>query len=171
MDADRLLGIYLNDHLAGATGGLELARRLASRNRGTEYAEDLERIATEIEEDRGTLQDLLRRCGVAENPVKVRAAWAAERVGRLKLNGRLVGYSPLSRLEELEALRLGVEGKLALWRSLKETRGADRRFEGVDLGALINRAERQRDQLESMRLRAATGAFGVAPAPRSRAKP
>jgi hypothetical protein len=25
-----LLGIYLNDHLAGATGGLELARRMAA---------------------------------------------------------------------------------------------------------------------------------------------
>jgi hypothetical protein len=167
---DRLIGIYLNDHLAGATGGLELARRLASRNRGTEYEEQLGRIAAEIEEDRVALEDVMTRLGAAANPVKVRAAWAAERVGRLKMNGRLLGYSPLSRLEELEALRLGVEGKLALWRSLKETRGADRRLEGIDLDALANRAERQRDELEAMRLRAATGAFGVAPAPRSPAK-
>jgi hypothetical protein len=29
-----LLGIYLNDHLAGATGGLELARRVAGSHRG-----------------------------------------------------------------------------------------------------------------------------------------
>jgi hypothetical protein len=167
---DRLLGIYLNDHLAGATGGLELSRRLASRNRGTEYSESLERIATEIEEDRVTLEDVMARCGVAANPVKVRAAWAAERVGRLKLNGRLVGYSPLSRLEELEALHLGVTGKHSLWRALKETRGADPRLEGIDLDALIARAEHQRDELESMRLRAATGAFEVAPAARPPAK-
>src|SRR5947209_6188177 len=30
-----LLGIYLNDHLAGATGVLELARRSASSNRNS----------------------------------------------------------------------------------------------------------------------------------------
>ena len=167
---DRLLGIYLNDHLAGATGGVELMRRLMSRNRGTEYAAELEEVAREIEEDRTELEGIMTRVGVGTSGVKIRAAWAAERVGRLKLNGRLLSYSPLSRVEELEAMRLGVEGKLALWRSLKETRGADPRLEGVDLDRLIARAERQRDTIESVRLRAATGAFGVAPAKRTRAR-
>ena len=161
---DRLLGIYLNDHLAGATGGLELARRLVSRNRGTEYEERLSTIAEEIREDRDQLLLVMSRFGVVPNPVKTRAAWAAERVGRFKLNGRLLSYSPLSRLEELEAIRLGVEGKQALWRALKETRGADPRLEGVDLQQLMARAERQGDELEAMRLSAALGAFGSAPA-------
>lgn len=31
----RLLQIYLNDHLAGAVGGAELARRCLRSNRGT----------------------------------------------------------------------------------------------------------------------------------------
>jgi hypothetical protein len=31
-----LVGIYLNDHLAGATGGLELARRAAASHRGSD---------------------------------------------------------------------------------------------------------------------------------------
>ena len=161
---DRLLGIYLNDHLAGATGGLELAQRLHGRNKGTEYEDRLGRIAEEIREDRETLVMIMSRLGVVPNPLKTRAAWAAERIGRLKLNGRLLQYSPLSRVEELEAMRLGVEGKRALWRSLKETRGADPRFEGIDLQQLIARAERQSDELEAMRLSAATGAFGSAQA-------
>ena len=38
-------------------------------------------------------------------------AWSAEKFGRLKLNGQLSGYSPLSRLEELEILALVAEGK------------------------------------------------------------
>ena len=161
---DRLLGIYLNDHLAGATGGVELAQRLHSRNRGTEYEERLARIAAEIREDRETLELIMSRLGAVPNPLKTRAAWAAERIGRLKMNGRFLAYSPLSRVEELEAMRLGVEGKRGLWRALKETRGADPRLEGIDLEQLISRAERQSDDLEAMRISAATGAFGSAPA-------
>ncbi len=165
----RLLGIYLNDHLAGATAGLELARRSAGRNRGTKLGDRLEEIAREIAEDRQELRGVMRRFGASANPAKAGLAWLAERAGRLKLNGRLLGYSPLSRVEELEALRLGVEGKLSMWRALKETRGADPRMDGVDLEQLASRAERQRDELEALRLEAARGAFGTARARRSRA--
>jgi hypothetical protein len=161
---DRLLGIYLNDHLAGATGGLELAQRLHGRNQGTEYEERLGRLAQEIREDRDTLLTIMSRLGAVPNPLKTRAAWAAERLGRLKMNGRVLAYSPLSRVEEMEAMRLGVDGKRSLWRALKETRGADPRLEGIDLQELIARAERQSEELEAMRLSAATGAFGSAPA-------
>ena len=31
----KLLGIYLNDHLAGSTAGMEVARRSAGSNKGT----------------------------------------------------------------------------------------------------------------------------------------
>jgi hypothetical protein len=48
----QLLGIYLNDHLAGAMGGIELARRALRNNRGTPLAADLERLVREIDEDR-----------------------------------------------------------------------------------------------------------------------
>ena len=166
---DRLLGIYLNDHLAGATAGVELSRRLHQQNRQTPFGDDLGRIQQEIEEDRETLRTVMKRLGATENPLKTTAAWMAERAGRLKMNGRILGYSPLSRLEELEALRLGVEGKVALWQLLKETRGADPRLEGLDLDALRARGERQSGDLEALRLRAGREALGTAPA--RRAKP
>jgi hypothetical protein len=67
--------------------------------------------------------------------VKVLLGWGAEKAGRLKLNGELLGYSPLSRLEELEALSLGVEGKLALWTALRRTHGDDPRLRGAELTA------------------------------------
>lgn len=166
---DRLLTIYLNDHLAGATAGALISRRAARSNRATELGEELGQIATEIEEDKETLRSVMRLLGAVENPVKTAFVWLAERTGRVfKLNGRLLSYSPLSRLEELEALRIGVEGKLALWKTLKETRGADPRLEGIALGELAKRAERHRDQLETMRLEAAREAFGTAPATRTR---
>lgn len=165
---DRLLGIYLNDHLAGATAGLELAKRCAGRNRGSEIGKKLEKIVKEIEEDRASLRLVMKRLGATENVAKTSLAWVAERTGRLKLNGHLLTYSPLSRLEELEALRLGVEGKLALWRTLKEARGADPRLEGIDLDELARRAERHSGELEPMRLEAGVGAFGTARARRTR---
>jgi hypothetical protein len=165
---DRLLGIYLNDHLAGATAGLELARRSHGRNRDGKIGAPLGRIADEIEEDRQSLVAVMQRLGVAANVAKTSFAWLAERVGRLKLNGHLLSYSPLSRVEELEALRLGVEGKLSLWRTLKETRGSDPRLEGVDLDDLSRRAESQRDELEEMRVASARNAFGATRPQRSR---
>jgi hypothetical protein len=96
------------------------------------------------------------------------AGWLAEKVGRLKFNGRLLGYSPLSRLEELEALCIGVEGKLSLWRTLKIAAEADERLLGVDLDGLVRRAEQQRADLERFRVAAATEAFGK---PRARRRP
>jgi hypothetical protein len=168
MADDRFLTIYLNDHLAGATVGVELARRAHRQNRGGPFGERLETTKSEIEEDRESLRSVMKRLGAAENPVKTTVAWLAERTGRLKLNGKLLGYSPLSRVEELEALRIGVQGKHALWRALKETRGADARLKEVDLEELADRAERQREVLEAMRLEAAAQAFGTAPAPRTR---
>ena len=158
---DRLLGIYLNDHLAGATAGLELARRTHGRNKDGKLGAALGRIAAAIEEDRDSLRSVMERLGVAQNVAKTSLAWVAERAGRLKLNGHLLTYSPLSRVEELEALRLGVEGKLCLWRTLKEARGTDPRLEGVDLDDLARRAESQRDELEAMRVAAARKAFGT----------
>jgi len=80
-------------------------------------------------------------------------------VGRLKLNGRLVGYSPLSRLEELEFLSLGVEGKLLLWRCLESVSSAEQRLAGFDFATLVKRAEVQREELERFRLEAAVDAF------------
>jgi hypothetical protein len=166
---DRLLTIYLNDHLAGATAGALISRRAAGSNRSSQFGERLGQIATEIEEDKETLRTVMKRFGAAENPLKTGLARVAERTGRVfKLNGRLLSYSPLSRLEELEALRIGVEGKLALWRTLKESLGADPRLEGIDLDELAKRAERHRDQLEAMRLEAAREAFGTASAARKR---
>jgi hypothetical protein len=146
------LAIYLNDHLAGSTAGVELARRAASSNAGTEYGDVLSGIAREIEEDRATLEALMDRLGVGRDRVKLAAAWVGEKAGRLKLNGHLFSYSPLSRLEEIEFLLLGVTGKLALWRALSEH---------IDLPELEARAASQRERLEGLRLRAAREALSA----------
>jgi hypothetical protein len=155
MSEERFLGIYLNDHLAGAIAGSELAKRAARNNEGTPLGAFLDRLTTDIDEDRRALETLMNGLGIKKDLVKDAAAWMAEKVGRLKLNGRLVGYSDLSRLVELEGLSLGVEGKLAMWRNLSRVRKKYAALEDINLEELIQRAEAQRRQLEEARQEAA----------------
>jgi hypothetical protein len=150
-----LLGIYLNDHLAGATGGTELARRVAKARRGRDGGAELARLAAEIEADRDALLEVMAELGVPHRRYKIWAGWLGEKAGRAKLNGRVLARSPLSDLLELELLRLGVEGKAAGWRTLHTMAATDERLEGVRLVNLIARARQQIDALEELRVQAA----------------
>jgi hypothetical protein len=158
-DAHTRLSIYLNDHLGGSAGGVELARRLAQSNKNNEYGLPLADIAGQIEEDVASLRDVMTRLGIEEDKVKQVGGWAMEKVGRLKLNGQLFGYSPLSRLLELEGLLLGVTGKQALWQVMQLNFGQDARLADVNLGALFVRARDQRRTLDKLRNQAASEAL------------
>lgn len=153
------LSIYLNDHLAGATAGLELAKRTAGSNKNHASGEVLRQIADEIDSDRETLKDVMKRLDIGRDPVKPLVAWALEKAGRLKPNGHILGYSPLSRLEELEGLTAGVTGKRSLWRVLHQTIADDERLEGVDFATLIERADSQLERLGALREPAAAQAL------------
>ena len=152
----RFLRIYLNDQLALGIGWRELARRAANENRGTDTGEALGRVATAIAEDVATFERIMERLGVPRNRVKTGLAIAGERVGRLKLNGRLRGYSPLSRFVELDVLVMGIEGKKILWENLADLAGLRERLPDVDFDELVARAERQRTELEPHRRAAGT---------------
>ena len=93
--------------------------------------------------------------------VKLAVGWTAEKLARLKPNGRVFGYSPLSRLLELEALAGGIRGKRALWQSLHEV--ADRHAELIpgELDGLIERADAQLAVVEDLHRRAASLALGL----------
>jgi hypothetical protein len=154
----RLLGIYLNDHLAGSVAASEVARRSLHSNRGTNLGGDLKRFLQEIDEDRASLESVMDRLGLPRSPIKTTAARVLGQAGRLKLNGRLLRYSPLSRVEELEALAVGVEAKKTMWVALKRVRDQGEDL-GVDLDDLVARAQRQKRMLERRRLEAVAQAF------------
>ena len=158
-----LLGIYLNDHLAGATAGVELAHRAAAASRNTRIGEPLGLFAAEAAEDRAALLDMMNTLGVRVRHYKIYAARLGEKAGRLKLNGHLVRRSPLSTLEEVEALQMGVAGKTAGWRTLRGLAERDRRLDRLRLDQLIDAADRQSHILEELRLRAASAAFVSGP--------
>ncbi|WP_432095287.1 hypothetical protein [Streptomyces sp. bgisy100] len=160
-----LLGIYLNDHLGGSTAGAELSRRIAREHRGAAHGSELRRIADEIAEDRRALLDIMDRLGFPARRYKIYGGWAAEKAGRIKPNGRVRRRSGLSTVIELESLRLGVEGKAALWRALL---GLSPRHPGLDtdrIERLLHRAEDQSETLESLRLAATSRVFDPTHAP------
>jgi hypothetical protein len=151
-----LLGVYLNDHLAGATVGLELVQRMAaSAEPGSESATVRKRLVGEIAADRSALIKIMTTLGIKIRGYKMFAAWAGEKAGRLKFNGHLLSRSPLSDLEETEMLRLGVEGKAAGWRTLHAVAEHDSRLDTAQLDELLARAARQSEELESLRVRIA----------------
>jgi hypothetical protein len=141
--SSELLPIYLNDHLAAATGGRDLAKRAAGSNEGSELGEFLTWFAGEAEADRAQLEDVMDRLDVSRDQLKLGAGWLAEKLGRLKLNGRLVDYSPLSRVIELEGLIAGVTAKLGLWQTLAAAAPTEPRIAHIDFVHLVERGEEQ----------------------------
>jgi hypothetical protein len=158
MDRKRLR-IYMQDHLAGATGGVELARRARGANEDTPYGEPLARLADDIEADRRSLESLMDDLGFGADRAKNLAFWVGEKAGRLKLNGQLTGYSPLSRMIELEGLITGVNGKRSLWLTLRDVAGSVPELDADRIGRLVERAEQQLETLHELRARAGREAF------------
>jgi hypothetical protein len=85
--------------------------------------------------------------------------WVAEKAGRLKPNGQLTGYSPLSRMIEIEGLITGVNGKRSLWLTLEGLAESEPELDDARLRRLVERAERQLDTLHGLRARAGREAF------------
>jgi hypothetical protein len=156
---ESLLGIYLKDQLAMGVLWRELARRAQGHNRGTDLGDALDRVALGIAQDVDTFESVMRELGIRPDPVKTTFATVAERFGRLKLNGRIGSYSPLSRFEELEFLTMGIDGKKQMWVTLRDLAALGSRLPEVDFDGLIARAEGQRAELEPYRVRSGQEAF------------
>jgi len=154
------LDVYLNDHLAGSAAAVELVERIRDNNVGTAVASHMEGLGRDIEADQGTLGAVMEALGVARSTPKQVAGKVLESLSRLRLNEHVTGNADVTRLMELETLSLGIEGKLALWRSLGQVVASRSALADFDLPALADRAVRQRAGLEPFRLQAAAEAFG-----------
>ena len=93
----------------------------------------------------------MHRLGHEPTRLEMALAVAGEWLGRLKLNGRLRGYSPVSRLEEFEMLSAGILTKASLWRTLRIVLDGEDRAAGTDFDRLVERAESQLLMLEEHR--------------------
>ena len=158
-DKKQLLRIYLRDHEAASVGGLELFRRSTKANHGTPYAAELQRLTNEVKLDRDALRDICGQFDVTFNKVGQALAYAGVTVGRLKTNGRIFSYSPLSRVIELEAMSSGVLSKLRLWESLLRVADADSRLDKAALHRHVVDANNQLDALRRLHEQAIEDAF------------
>lgn len=145
------LGIYLNDHVAGSVMALELLDHLIDLPEAPEPGL-LTQLRSEIQEDQQVLRQLLRSVGAKESPVRKAAAWLTEKLARAKLRIDDSGTGELRLLEALETLALGIQGKLALWRSLATLGEAVPQLKTVDLTRLQARALDQFQRVDRLRL-------------------
>ena len=162
--AHKAMDVYLNDHLGGATLGANLAEQIADHAEGTPLADVMTRLHAEIDEDRETLIALMERMDVSRNPVKQATGWLAEAASRVKFSGATSGESDHGLFMALESMALGVQGKLSLWRALREVRDDHPELAAMDLDALIVRAEDQYATLERERLAVGRKALAASPA-------
>jgi hypothetical protein len=155
----KVLVRYLNDHLAGSVMALELLDHLIKLRQGAER-ELLVQLQAEIREDQDVLKQYLQGVGGTESPVRKAAAWLTEKLGRAKLKLDDTGSDELRMLEALEALALGIQGKLGLWRSLASAGKGTSQYSGVDLNRLQARAQDQFNRVDQLRLQVAARALG-----------
>jgi hypothetical protein len=144
---------YLNDHLAGSVGALELIDHCAQLYKGKRLGAFFAQLEAEIGSDQDTLRTLMRRLGVEESKVRQAGAWAGEKVCQALLT--IAGSEPdgLGLLLALEGLIMGVAAKRLLWRALAE---ADLPKGGqFDFDELQRRAEDQIQRANAEQIRSA----------------
>lgn len=147
-----ILQTYLNDHLAGATGALQLLGHLIDHAGDSEFAAFCRRLREEIEADVAELRSLMKRLDLSESAVKKAASWLAEKASEVKLLLEGERAAELGRLQALEALALGILGKRSLWTALQTVQHTSAALAGLDLPRLIRRAEEQYERVEAERL-------------------
>ena len=150
---------YLNDHLAGSVGALELIEHLAKNYPETALEGFFADLHTEVTADQQVLRDLMRTVEVKESAVRKAGAWMMEKLGRTKLGLEKNEVRGTGLLEALEGVVLGISGKALLWRSLAAATTRFPELNGFDYAALERRAVEQRDRVERQRLAAAREAF------------
>ena len=160
-----LLGIYCNDHLAAAVGGIELVSRMLSQHRGTPHEENLEGLLDELREERAALLSSMAALGFPVRQYKLVASWVGEKISRLKLNGHLLSRSPLSDLVEFEFIATAVLAKRCGFETLRVVAAADHRLDAALLDRLIAQADKQHDWLADARREVAARVFGGDPGP------
>ncbi|MDF9749418.1 hypothetical protein [Arthrobacter sp. ES3-54] len=138
----KLFGLYLSDHLAGATAGQGRIERMARDFTDTPFHAELSALAAQFREEREYVRGLVGDFGLPRRTPRRAAAWLAERAGRLKLNGRLVSRSPMTLLLESELMRSAVLGKLGMWQTLHDLSG-DLGLDGSRFDGLATQAREQ----------------------------
>jgi hypothetical protein len=157
------LAIYLKDHLAGSEGGLAILEHIESAHGVGRIGEITRRIRAEIVGERKVLTTLLERLDASGSVPRRIAGWMSEKAMELKLKADDPDNGALRLFEAVEAIGLGVHGKLGLWKALAANAQRIPELATVEYEPLIKQAEEQEELLEILRLEASRAAFADEP--------
>jgi len=151
---DSNLERYLNDHLAGSSGAVDLIAAIANASNDPLQSGFFRDLKDKVEIDRILLKDLLAKIGQRDSKLLQVAGGLTEKAGRLKLLWE--GFEPgnLGMFEAMEMLCLGIQGKRLLWVVLGRIKPSIPEWWDVDFAALEREAVDQRDAVEIYRLQA-----------------
>ena len=150
------LRTYLNDHLGGSVGAIELLDNLIEQHSEDRFGKFFSDLRQDIRADQETLSDLVGKIGGKESALRKAAGWVAEKIGRIKLGD---AQDSAELLQALEGLAIGITGKKLLWRSLGTIATNFSALQGTDFSALEKRALEQFERVEDLRLQMAREAF------------
>lgn len=159
---ESLLATYLSDHVAAAAGMRNRVARMVRAYPQGPLAHSMRQLAQALDGERDWLITLTDSQQVHLSRWKSLAVAGAERLGRLKLNGRVVRTSPLSPLLELELLNSGLRGKRSLWLTLQEW-SSELRLDEAELQSLLADVDDQIEQAEQLAAQIRVAALGVSP--------
>jgi hypothetical protein len=144
------LKTYLADHLAGSLHAIQLLKDIHQKHHTKVVGHFAADMLVEIRSDREMLEKIATQVGGGPSSAKEVAAWAGEKLSRIKL--RLDDPDGLGMFEALEQLCLGILGKRALWTVLSSLASVEPRLRGFDFVKLIARAEDQYAEVDGRRI-------------------
>jgi hypothetical protein len=150
---------YLNDHLAGSVGALELLDRLIETYDGKPLERFFRDLRDDIQHDQAQLQELIAKLGIEESAVRKAGAWFIEKLSRPKIDLGEGGKVEVGLFLALEALVLGITGKRSLWRALHAASRTVPELARIDYTGLEKRAIEQCERVEARRLEIARSVF------------
>lgn len=143
---------YLNDHLAGSVGALELLDRLIEVYEEKPLGLFFQQLRNDIHEDQEKLRDLIHDAGAEESAVRKAGAWLVEKLSRPKMPVSESSDDEMGLFLALEALALGIMGKRSLWQALQAALHDIPQLARLDYLELEKRAVEQYERVERKRL-------------------
>ena len=153
------LSDYLNDHLAGSVGALELLDRAIEIYEGKPLERFFRDLRDDIHSDQEQLKELIAKLDIEESSVRKAGAWFMEKLSRPKIDLGEGGKVEIGLFLALEALVLGITGKRSLWRALHAASRTVPALARLDYPGLEKRAIEQCERVEARRLEAARAVF------------
>ena len=150
---------YLNDHLAGSVGALELLDRMVEACEGKPLERFFRDLRDDVRKDQEQLEGLIEKLGASESTVRKAGAWIAEKLTRPRIDPGDGSQDEVGVFLALEAIVLGITGKRSLWRALHAASKTVPALARLDYPGLEKRAIEQCERVEARRLEIARLVF------------